>query len=477
MARILLVDDDPQSLSSTARILELAGHQVCEASDGQQALTLVKQVQSGETEALDAVISDVRMPKLSGIEFLRAVKMLGDSTPVILMTAFGEVGEAVWAMKLGAVDFLTKPFKRQALLDALEAALRRKRPQGEVRTVPGSGLQGNSPAIGLLRARLQQVAPTDATVLLRGPSGSGKELVAREIHRMSRRASGPFVALNCASIPEHLIESELFGHEKGAFTGANDSKMGLFEAAGGGTLFLDEIGDMPVTLQVSLLRALQEREVRRLGANHPRRIDVRVISATHRDLQEAVATGKFREDLLFRLEVVGLQVPSLRERPEDVLLLAREFLSQAGVRHGKNVRELTPEVERAFLAYDWPGNVRELMNAVERAVIFAQTERVDLGDLPPQFALQNARGVPARETAISIPLGTTLREVEELLIRKTLEATDGDKGMTAKLLGINSRTIYRKLEKNQPKERPADSTAADSGDPFPPDGTPNPPLC
>ena len=480
MARILLVDDDLQSLASTARILELAGHGVIEARDGQEALTLIRETQSRTLSPFDVVISDVRMPKLGGIEFLRAIGLLGETTPVILMTAFGQVDEAVWAMKLGAVDFLTKPFKRQSLLDALEMALKRRpKSSGEIRSeaaesAGNSGLLGSSAAISGLRVKILQVAPTDATVLLRGPSGCGKELAAREIHRLSRRAGGAFIALNCAAIPDELIESELFGFEKGSFTGAGESKKGLFEAAEGGTLFLDEIGDMPLQLQATLLRALQEREIRRLGATVARKVDVRVISATHRDLSEAVRAGSFREDLLFRLEVVGLQVPTLAERAEDIPLLVREFLAQVSLRHGKRVRELAPEVERVLAVHSWPGNVRELFNVIERAVIFSDGERISLSDLPAhliRLAEEQTPGAPGSAvfgSAISVPFGTPLREVEDLLIRKTLEATSGDKGMTAKLLGINSRTIYRKLEsgkqpeKNGVRERPEGASAEDN---------------
>jgi DNA-binding NtrC family response regulator len=311
-----------------------------------------------------------------------------------------------------------------------------------------------------LRKTLAQVAPTTATVLLTGESGTGKERVARQIHEQSPRAKARFVALNCAAVPEQLIESELFGFEKGAFTGAVGAKEGLFEAASGGTLLLDEIGDMPIALQAKLLRTLQEGETRRLGATAPRKVDVRVIAATHRDLRENVRAGTFREDLLYRLEVIGIHVPRLRDRMEDVPDLAYHFLRSAAQRHGKEVSGISEEAMAALLAHAWPGNVRELSNVIERAVVFARQPHVQAEDLPPHLAelgtkaraAEGAQAGGAKQasgaTSISVPLGTPLKDVEDLLIRKTLEATSGDKNMTAKLLGINSRTIYRKLEKS-----------------------------
>jgi two-component system response regulator HydG len=378
------------------------------------------------------------------------------------MTAFGRVEDAVWAMKLGAVDFLTKPFKRQALLTAIDAALKRARARGAPATAaaaPGSAASGptiigSSTAVRALLSQVAHVAPTVATVLLQGESGSGKELVARQLHAQSPRAARPFIALNCAAVPEQLIESELFGFEKGAFTGATAARAGLFEAADGGTLLLDEIGDMPLALQAKLLRVLQEGEVRRVGATASRRVDVRVVAATHRDLHEAVRAGAFRQDLLFRLEVISLRVPPLRERREDIPALTAHFLGQASRRHGKAARELAPEVMDRLLAHAWPGNIRELSNVIERAVVFAAGPRVTVADLPPHVGAggaapgaAEAAAAPRAGHTIEVPLGTSLREVEELLIRKTLEATDGDKNITAKLLGINSRTIYRRLDK------------------------------
>ncbi len=453
---ILVVDDDLQGLESARKILELAGYDVCTATDGQEALDLLRS--SGAALKFSLILTDVRMPKLTGLEFLRALSLCGDSTPVVLMTAFGRVEDAVWAMKFGAVDFLTKPFKRQALLASVEAALKRAKPA----TKPQENLQrdqpsalpfiGISPQIEALKTMIAQVAPTSASVLLMGESGTGKELVARSIHAQSPRASRPFVAINCAAVPENLIEAELFGYEKGAFTGAGHSKEGLFEAAHNGTLLLDEIGDMPLTLQTKLLRALQEGEIRRVGANHSRKVNVRVIAATNRNLKEEIRAGRFREDLLYRLEVVSLLIPPLRQRREDIPRLANYFLAQAAAKHDKKIDSISSEAMAALQSHPWPGNVRELSNIIERAVVFAQTNEIQISELPPHLLDQpqnpSGQDTTASPSRIEVALGTPLREIEDMVIRKTLEATEGDKNLTAKILGINSRTIYRWLERD-----------------------------
>jgi two-component system response regulator HydG len=467
--RILLVDDDPGALESTRKILELAKYEVVTAVDGQAALDILRPNPNAVALNFDLVLTDVRMPRLGGLEFLRAISLCGDEVPVILMTAFGRVEDAVWAMKLGAVDFLTKPFKRQALLNAVEGALRRSRAQLS-RTGPNASneasqgasdgayrknLLGTTEAIQRIRSMIRQVAPTAATVLITGESGTGKEMVARSIHEQSTRAKAPMIALNCAAVPENLMESELFGYEKGAFTGATTSKAGLFEAAHGGTILLDEIGDMPFHLQAKLLRILQEGEARRVGSNFSRKVDVRLIAATNHSLHERVAAGLFRQDLLYRLEVVQIQMPALRDRMEDLPELAHSVLRQASERHSKAVQGISSEAMQILLAHRWPGNIRELSNVIERATIFAQSDLLQPQDLPAHLA----RSVSNHQTTgasgastISVPLGTSLKDVEELLIRKTLEATSGDKNMTAKLLGINQRTIYRKLASQESGE-------------------------
>jgi two-component system response regulator HydG len=481
-ARILLVDDDPNSLESTRKILELAHYEVVTATDGQAALDLIRPSLSRPIEQFDLVVTDVRMPRLGGLEFLRAISLCSDAVPVILMTAFGRVQDAVWAMKLGAVDFLTKPFKRQQLLVSVEAALKRARANAAVAGNTGVStstrsetrfdtLIGNSTELQSIRTMIRQVAPTAATVLIGGESGTGKEVAARAIHELSVRAAQPFIALNCAAVPENLIESELFGFDKGSFTGANQARSGLFEAAHQGTLLLDEIGDMPFALQSKLLRVLQEGEVRRVGATISKKVDVRLIAATHRNLHELVEQGRFRQDLLYRLEVVQIRMPALRERVADLPDLAYFFLKLFAHKHAKPISQISEEAMGLLLSHAWPGNIRELSNVLERSVIFAQSEQVEIADLPThltthlathlathsatnlsagfgaQSSLQQVSGQNAQ--SISVPLGTSLKDVEELLIRKTLEATSGDKNMTAKLLGINSRTIYRKLAENK----------------------------
>lgn len=477
MANILLVDDDPQALESTRKLLELSGHQVTTAGDGEAALEFIrpskeKLINQGNDNnkhlKFDLIITDVRMPKLGGLEFLRALSLGGETAPVILMTAFGRIEDAVWAMKLGAVDFLIKPFKRQALLSALDAALKRthEAPQVFQKNILNQNIAQNDHSldhslIGTsfpmqeLRKTISQVAPTAATILLTGESGTGKELVANCIHQQSTRSKKRLIALNCAAVPEHLMESELFGFEKGAFTGATTHKEGLFEAAHEGTFFLDEIGDMPLSLQAKLLRVIQEGEIRRIGATTSRKVDVRLIAATHKDLKESIRTGSFRQDLLYRLEVIGIQIPPLRERQEDIPELAMHFLSNSATRHAKQLTGISVAALKIIQAHSWPGNVRELSNVIERAVVFAQNPEIIPDDLPAHLIAISTKAIDVMKissasiqgSTIPVPLGAPLKDVEELLIRKTLEATAGDKNMTAKLLGINSRTIYRKLDK------------------------------
>lgn len=440
--RILVVDDDPQSLQSTKKILELDGLEVITAQNGEEALERVRQ----ESTQLNLILTDVRMPRMGGLDFVKAMRVRGDRVPFILMTAFGQVDEAVWAMKMGAVDFLMKPIKRQSLLQAVKTALRRSQVG---RSDSSDGILGKSKAAEELKVLIQQVAPTLATVLITGESGSGKERVAQALHRQSSRAKGPWVAMNCAAIPENLMESELFGYEKGAFTGATQAKPGLFEMASGGTLFLDEIGDMVMSLQTKLLRVLQEGEVRRLGSTQAKKVDVRILAATHQNLQNAVKEGRFRQDLLYRLEVIVLPVPSLKQRREDITELAKWFMQDVSVRHEKVITEISEDAIKALNDYSWPGNIRELSNVIERAVVLARGSILTLDDLPDHIR----GGVGPKDfEMVQFKVGTPLKEMEDLLIRKTLEATDGDKEMTAKLLGIHSRTIYRKLEEKESPE-------------------------
>ncbi len=469
LKEILLVDDDEQSLASTRKILELAGFKIMIARNGSEALDAVRAKASQNQPRFDLIVSDVRMPKMGGMEFLKALSICRDSTPVILMTAFGRVEDAVWSMKLGAVDFLGKPFKRDQLLKSVDAALARSHrglaheptheSASETKAIPDRGITeaywiGESENSRRLRQIIDQVAATSATVLIQGESGAGKELVAKQIHARSARAGKPWLALNCAAFPESLIESELFGHEKGAFTGAHQAKVGLFEAAQGGTVFLDEIGDMPIQLQAKLLRVLQEREIRRVGGFTTRKIDVRVLAASHVDLKKSVSEGRFRQDLLFRLDVVSIHVPALRERAEDIVPLAREFLRRHQASHGKSGLQLSSDAWHALQRYPWPGNVRELSNVLERAVILNSGRTVEPADFPP--AIRSAVEmipVPGQSRdGITIPLGTTLKDAQDLLIQRVLEATQGDKRLTAEILGITERTIYRKTKDSKDSE-------------------------
>lgn len=439
--KILVVEDDAQGLASVCKILEHAGHEIRTATHGREALDRIR------AESFDLVLSDIRMPEMTGLEFVKALSLLDRGTPVILMTAFGKVEDAVWAMKQGVVDFLTKPFKRSELLEAIEMASRRARradlekPKTAVRVWASASMRD-------LDLKVATVARTSASVLLQGESGVGKERVARRIHELSSRAqSGRWVALNCAAVPENLIESELFGYEKGAFTGATAPKVGLFELADGGTLLLDEIGDMPLALQSRLLRVLQEGEFRRVGGTVSKKIDVRVIAATHRDLHAEVARGTFRQDLLFRLEVIQLKLPALRDRMEDLDVLVSEFLEIFAVKHGRLGLSASEAVQKVFHAHSWPGNLRELANVIERATVFCSGNQIQIADLPDHLRSLRVDGEESQSQVLEVRVGTPLKDIEDLMIRKTLEATQGDKNLTARLLGINSRTIYRKLEK------------------------------
>ena len=439
---ILLVDDDAQSLESTKRILEYAQYQVQCASSGPEALKLLKEHRP------QLVVTDVRMPGMSGMEFVENYQKMGLKIPFVVMTAFGEVQDAVWAMKMGAVDFLLKPFKRQALLDAVSQVSARV-----ARVDPSSfqTLVGSSTAMSELKVLIEQVAKTSASVLILGESGTGKEQVAKLIHDLSAQKSKPFVAVNCAAIPENLLESELFGYERGAFSGANMAKPGLIESANQGTLLLDEIGDMPLSLQPKLLRVLEEQKVRRLGATQEKPIEVRVLASTHQKLGQWVQEGKFRQDLFYRLDVMSIAVPALRDRIEDVPELTLHFLEKFGKDYHKKISGIDTEAQAALMRHSWPGNVRELANVLERAVVLNEDGRITLQQLP--FHLRELRESPLPsaplENGITISLGMSLKDIEDLMIQKALSATHGDRAQAAKLLGVNERTIYRRIHKNK----------------------------
>jgi two-component system response regulator HydG len=400
------------------------------------------------------------MPGMSGEELLRAARTVSPDTEVVLMTAYGTVETAVAAMKEGAYDFITKPVKRHAIVKSVRQALEKATLVAENRALraklaglallePGGELIGSAPAFRAALDTLRQAAPTSATVLLHGESGTGKELAARLLHDLSPRSAGAFVPIHCAAIPETILESELFGYERGAFTGAAARKEGRFERAHGGTLFLDEVGEMSPAVQVKLLRFLQDGVVERLGGTQPIQVDVRIVAATNKDLDSEVKAGRFREDLFYRLNVVAVRLPPLRERREDVPLLAVAFLRRLADENRKAISGFTPPALAALEAYDWPGNVRELLHAVERAVVLTHGEAVDVADLPEPVRQARPGESAGGATALSIPIGTPLEEIERLVIRETLRHTHGDKNLAARLLGVASRTIYRKLDRDE----------------------------
>jgi len=436
--RILVVDDDPLMLDFLKEALLRQGYKVDTAEDGEEALRKV------EEKGYDLVITDVRMPGVDGMTVLESVKRDFADTEVVVITAYGTIRNAVEAMKMGAYDYLTKPFSVEEVEVVVQRALERKRLisenirlKRELEKVQGlRTLVGQSPAMRKVLEMIEMVAPTKATVLIQGESGTGKELVADAIHRLSPRKNGPFVKVNCAAIPESLVESELFGHEKGAFTHAVKRSRGRFEMADGGTLLLDEIGEITPAVQAKLLRVLQDGTFQRVGGEGTLKVDVRVIATTNRDLWKAVQEGKFREDLYYRLQVVPIYIPPLRERKEDIPLLVQHFLKMYGEREGKEGLTVSEKAMDILMDYDWPGNIRELENAVERAVILAKGKVLK----PENFFV----GSMFRERE---PHGeaTTLAEMERRLILRTLREEGGNRTRTAQRLGISVRTLRNKL--------------------------------
>ena len=430
---ILVVDDDISHCTILQALLRGWGYNVALANSGRQALERV----------FDLVLCDVRMAEMDGIATLKEIKALNPAIPVLIMTAYSSVETAVEALKTGALDYLIKPLDFDNLQATLEKALAHTHSiDAETPAVTASqfGMVGKSPAMQHLLSEIALVAPSEATVLIHGDSGTGKELVARAIHASSARSEKPLVTLNCAALNESLLESELFGHEKGAFTGADKRREGRFVEADGGTLFLDEIGDISPMMQVRLLRAIQEREVQRVGSNQTISVDVRLIAATHRDLAAEVNAGRFRQDLYYRLNVVAIEVPSLRQRREDIPLLAGHFLQRFAERNRKAVKGFTPQAMDLLIHYDWPGNIRELENAVERAVVLLTGEYISERELPLAIA-----GTP-------IPLGQSqdiqpLVEVEKEVILAALEKTGGNKTEAARQLGITRKTLLAKLSR------------------------------
>jgi DNA-binding NtrC family response regulator len=442
MAHLLVVDDEPSARSTLALLLRKRGHRVLEA-DGLAATTR----RLGE-EAFDLVVTDLRMPDGDGLDVLRTVKAHAPRTEVILLTAYAGWKSAKEAIRLGALDYFEKGEDPDELYHRIdkalaERALRRENENLREQLRERYGLPGLialSPAMHDVLDLVERVAPTGATLLIRGESGTGKEVIAKAVHHASTRAARPFVAVNCGAVPETLLESELFGFTRGAFTGAVSGKLGLFEEAHGGTLLLDEIAEMPAALQVKLLRALQSGEIRRLGATQATTIDVRVIAATNRDLTAMIADGGFREDLFYRLNVIEIVLPPLRERREDIPALAEHFMARAVGKLGRDVRLSAEAVER-LLRYPWPGNVRELENAIERAAILARGDTVTPEDLPPHVAAGLTLG-----PSPALPRQTTLAETERDHILQTLERFGRNHSAAAEALGIGRTTLWRKLK-------------------------------
>ena len=440
---ILIVDDDQPHRSMLRTVLRGWGYGVEEADDGTTAVALVRE------RAFDAVLTDVRMAHMDGITTLSQIRAWNPAIPVLIMTAWSSVESAVDALRLGAYDYLTKPLDFDVLRLSLERALDHTRLATENQELRRRLTNQESPILGRSRPvrelveMVETVAPTEATVLITGESGTGKELVARAIQSASLRKDKPFVTINCAALAENLLESELFGHEKGAFTGADRRREGRFVQADKGTLFLDEIGEMPLSLQAKLLRVLQQGEVQRVGSDEPLTVDVRVIAATNRVLADEVAAGRFREDLFYRLNVIGLEVPPLRARQEDIPLLAAAFLERHAAANRKSLKGFTPQAMDAMLRYSWPGNVRELENAVERAVVLLFGSYVTERELPQ--AVTDAYTTEAAAPDVPTEAGT-LEDMERAFILRTLQESGDNKSEAAKRLGISRKTLHNKLK-------------------------------
>jgi DNA-binding NtrC family response regulator len=490
--RILLVDDEPNLRKVLGALLQQEGYEVLAEADGASALARIR---SAPPDSFDIVITDLRMPGMDGMELLRALGREEPGLPVVLLTAHGTVDTAVEAVKLGALDFLEKPFDRDQINQVVAKAVATRRRRGPTAraVAPGAaegndpslevGMVGDSEAIRIVREMIRTVAASPSTVLITGESGTGKELVARALHLGSARRERPFISVNCAAIPATLVESELFGHERGAFTGAVSNRPGRFELADGGTLFLDEISEIPLEIQVKLLRAIQESAFERVGGVKTRQVDVRLVAATNRDLKQEIEAKRFREDLYYRLNVVPVHLPALRERPEDIAPLVEHFVTRCNERLGKQVRGFAPAALAAMCAYDWPGNIRELENLVERMVLFASGERIEVEELPDAFLRADREDAASADAQAAIDeaptsspshirlplttLGLDLKEavrtgsrlVEEALIREALQQTSSNVTRSARLLGISRRSLQSKMKELGLRESP--SGAAD----------------
>jgi two-component system response regulator HydG len=446
MTRVLVVDDDADLCHTLETLLKKRAYDAVGATTAEAAFQRVT------TEDFDVVVTDLNMPRQGGLELCEQIVANRPDTPVVVMTAFGSFDSAVAAIRAGAYDFINKPVQIDVLAIAIDRAARTRALREEVRRlrapqITGSfeGLVGSSAAMRKVYDLVDRVADSEATILITGESGTGKEVFANVIHRRSRRARGPFVAINCSAMPEALLESELFGHTRGAFTDAREGRVGLFVEARGGTLLLDEVGDMPLTLQPKILRALQERKVRPLGSSNEVAIDVRVIAATNRDLEGAIEEKRFREDLYFRLNVIQVPLPPLRSRAGDVLPLAQHLLETFAKRAGKPVSGLAPAAAEKLVAYAWPGNVRELQNCIERAVALARFEQIVVDDLPEKVKDHRPTHllIAADDPSELVPM----EEVEKRYVERVLTAVQGNKAAAARILGFERKTLYRKLER------------------------------
>jgi len=442
--RILVIEDEDKLRRVIELHLTANGYEVEQAATGEDGLRLA--------DRADLVLSDLKLPGMDGVGVLAHSRQLNPAAPVVLMTAYGTVETAVEAMKKGAADFILKPFSLEHLTAVIEKALEIRSLRSEnqelkqelARRYQFDNIVGRSEAMKDIFSTIARIAPSRATVLLCGESGVGKDLIARSIHFHSPRRDKPFVKIACTSIPENLMESELFGYEKGAFTGAQQSKPGKFEQADGGTVFLDEIGDVPATIQVKLLRILQEREFERLGSNKTRQIDVRVVAATNADLRAALEQGRFREDLYYRLNVVPLNIPSLRERREDIAFLAKHFLDRFAAETGRDGATLTQEALDKLLAYPWPGNVRELENVIERSLLLSNGDVLLAADIKLDMAPRGK--TVAGDAALFVPEGMTLDEYEQAIIREAMRRANGNKSQAARLLGLTRNALRYRLD-------------------------------
>jgi len=444
-ANILIIDDEKDQADAIAESLRKVGYTCSTSVSGNNVLDIIRR------DGVDVVITDLVMQEIDGMKILKETKENSPQTEVILITGHGSVETAVIAMQKGAATYLLKPINIDHLRAVVDKVVEK---QSIVRSnielhkqleekFGFAGILGNSQQMHRIFSILKQISSTTATVLVVGESGTGKELIARAIHYNGPRKNNPFVVLNSAAISESLLESELFGHEKGAFTGALHQRKGKFEYANNGSLFLDEIGDMPLTTQAKLLRLIEDGRIVRIGSNESVKIDVRIIAATNKDLGELVKEGKFREDLYFRFNVICLRLPPLRERQEDIFLLMDTFIKEFSKKNGKNIKNISPEARKILFRYDWPGNVRELRNCIESMIVFNQNGVLDINDIPEHIYKSNRPAL----TGPVFPVGVTLDEMEKELMKNTLAYVGGNRGETAKILGIGERTLYRKLEK------------------------------